>query len=75
MMPWFKLVKVFFSVDFVVLDMGPNHASKQIPFSLRCPFLATANIIINYRPGVMDVSVMNMRVKALHLQGFLLTYV
>ena len=53
--------KRFFHVDFVVLDMDPSHASKQIPLILGRPFLATANATINCRTEVMDVSVMNMR--------------
>ena len=53
----------FIPVDFVVLDMDPSHASKQIPLILGRPFLATANATINCRSGVMDVSVMNMRVR------------
>ena len=56
-----QIDKGFFSVDFVVLDMDPSHTSKQIPLILGRPFLATANATINYRSGVMDVSVMNMR--------------
>jgi len=46
-----------------MLDIDPSHASKQIPLILRHPFLATANATINYRSGVMDVSVMNIRVR------------
>ena len=54
---------MIFPVDFVVLDMDRSHASKQIPLILGCPFLTTANATINCRSGVMDVSVMNMRVR------------
>jgi len=50
-------------VDFIVLDIDPNHASKQIPVILGDLFLIIANAAINYRLRVMDVSVMNMRVK------------
>ena len=58
-----QIDKGFFPVDFVVVDMDPSHASKQIPLILGRPFLATANATINCRTGVMDVSVMNMRVR------------
>jgi len=62
-MSWFKLIKGLFPIDFVVLDMDPNHAFKRISVILGCPFLATINATINYRSGVMDVSVMNMRLR------------
>ena len=43
--------------------MNPSHNSKQIPLILECPFLFTANATIDYRSGLMDISVMNMRVR------------
>ena len=43
--------------------MDLSHASKQFPLILLLPFLATANATINYRSGLIDVSVMNMRVR------------
>ena len=52
-----------FPVDFVVLHVEPIHVSKYIPIILGCPFLATTNATINYIYGLMDVSVINMRVK------------
>ncbi|KAF7810626.1 uncharacterized protein G2W53_037369 [Senna tora] len=56
--------KCYFPVGFVVLDMdSTNHTRNQTPVILRRPFLATANATINCRTGVMDVSVLNMRVK------------
>ena len=58
-----QIDKGFSPVDFVVLDIDPSHASQQIPPILGRPFLATANATINCRSGVMDVSVMNMRVR------------
>jgi len=58
-----QIDKGFFLADFVVLDTNPSHAFKQIPLILGRPFLATANATINYRSGVMDVSVMNTRVR------------
>ena len=58
------LVKVdifYCPVDFIVLDTepisnGPNH----VPIILGRPFLATANAIINYRNGVMQLTFGNM---------------
>ena len=58
-----QIDKGFFPVDFFVLDMNTSHASKQIPLILGRPFPATANATINYRSKVMDVSIMNMRVR------------
>jgi hypothetical protein len=59
-----KVDKGFFPVDFIVLDMEPEQTSrKQIPIILGRPFLATADANINCRSGVMDISVLNMRVK------------
>ena len=55
--------KGLFLVHFVVLDMDLSHAFKQIPIILERPFLATTNAPINYRSGVMDVSVMNISVR------------
>ena len=54
---------MIFPVDFVVLDMGPSHASKQIPLILGCPFLGAANATVICRLRMMGVSVMNMRVR------------
>ena len=58
-----QIDKGFFPIDFVVLDMNPSHDYKQIPLILQCPFLPTPNATINCRTGVIDVSVMNMRVR------------
>jgi len=58
-----QIDKGFFPVDFVLLDMDSSHASKPIPLLLGRPFLAIANATINCRSGVMDVSIMNMRVR------------
>jgi len=58
-----QIDKGFFPIDFVVLDMDPSQVSKKILLILGHPFLATANATINCRSGVMDVSVMNMRVR------------
>ena len=56
-----KVDKFYYPVDFVVLDTelienGPNH----VPIILGRPFLATANAIINFRNGVMQLTFGNM---------------
>ena len=56
-----KVYKFYYPVDFVVLDTepienGPNH----VPIILGRPFLATANAIINFRNGVMQLTFGNM---------------
>ena len=56
-----KVDKFYFPVDFVVLDTepiasGPNH----VPIILGRPFLATSNVIINFRNGVMQLTFGNM---------------
>jgi len=58
-----QIDKGFFPVNFVILDIDPSYASKQIPLILGRTFLATTNATINCRSGAMDVSVMNMRVR------------
>ncbi|XP_057251679.1 uncharacterized protein LOC130591783 [Beta vulgaris subsp. vulgaris] len=58
-----KVDNVFFPVDFVVLDIDPNLPKNNLPVILGRPFLATADATINCRTGVMDVSILNMRVK------------
>ncbi|XP_059649406.1 uncharacterized protein LOC132295243 isoform X1 [Cornus florida] len=59
-----KVNKFYFSVDFVVLDteLLPN-PTNHIPIILGRPFLVTANAIINYISGIMDISFGNMMVK------------
>ena len=56
-----KIDKFYYPVDFVVLDTEsianePNH----VLIILRRPFLATANAIINFRNGVMQLTFGNM---------------
>ena len=56
-----KVDKFYYPVDFVVLDTepienGPNH----VTIILGRPFLATANEIINFRNGVMQLTFGNM---------------
>ena len=65
-----KVNKFYYPVDFVVHDTepiasGPNH----VPIILGRPFLATANAIINFRNGVMQLTFGNMTLvlKIFHL--------
>ena len=56
-----KVDKFYYPVDFVVLDTepiasGPNH----VPIILGRPYFATANVIINCRNGVMQLTFGNM---------------
>ena len=56
-----KVDKFYYPVDFIVLDNepienGPNH----VPIIMGRPFLATANVIINCRNGVMQLNFGNM---------------
>jgi len=57
-----QIDKRLFPVDFVVLNMDLSYGSQQIPLILGHRFPATVNATINFTSGVMDVSVMNMRV-------------
>ncbi|XP_059623121.1 uncharacterized protein LOC132266286 [Cornus florida] len=58
-----KVGKFYFPVDFIVLDTEPVPKPKRhIPVILGRHFLATANVSINCRAGVMDVSFGNMKV-------------
>ena len=59
-----KIDKFYYPIDFVVLDTEqianePNH----VPIILRRPFLATANAIINFQNGVMQLNFGNMTLK------------
>jgi hypothetical protein len=59
-----KVDKFYYPVDFIVLDTEPIvNVEIQIPVILGCPFLATANALINYRTGVMKLSLGNMTVE------------
>jgi hypothetical protein len=59
-----KMVKFYFPMDFIVLDMEPvQNMGSQIPVILGRPFLATANTLINCRMGVMKISFGNMIVE------------
>jgi hypothetical protein len=54
------LIKVdwfYYPVDFIVLDTElVVNGEIHIPIILGCPFLATANALINYRTEVMKIS-------------------
>ncbi|KAH9781036.1 hypothetical protein KPL71_008306 [Citrus sinensis] len=53
--------KFIYPVDFIVLETDPiANECKQIPVILGRPFLATANALINYRNGLMNLSFGNM---------------
>ena len=56
-----KVDKFYYPVDFVVLDTEPvAEGIHQVPIILGRPFLATCNVIINCRNGVMQLSFGNM---------------
>jgi hypothetical protein len=59
-----KVDKFYFPVDFIVLDIEPvQMIGTKIPVILGRPFLATANVLINCRSGVMKISFGNMMVE------------
>ena len=52
-----KIDKFYFPVDFVVLDTEPSsNEPNSVPIILGRPFLATANAIINFRNGLMQLT-------------------
>ena len=56
-----KIDKFYYPVDFVVLDTEPNtNEPNHVPIILGRPFLATANAIINFRNGIMQLTFGNM---------------
>ena len=56
-----KVDKFYYPVDFVVLDTEPiANEPNHVPIILGRPFLATANAIINFRNGVMQLTFGNM---------------
>ena len=56
-----KIDKFYYPVDFVVLDTEPIASEpNHVPIILGRPFLATANAIINFRNGVMQLTFGNM---------------
>ena len=53
--------KFYYLVDFVVLDTEPvAMGNNYVPIILGRPFLATSNVIINCRNGVMQLTFGNM---------------
>ena len=56
-----KIDKVYYPVDFVVLDTKPIASElNHVPMILGRSFLATANAIINCRNGMMQLTFGNM---------------
>ena len=52
-----KIDKFYYPVDFVVLDTAPSsNEPNHVPIILGRPFLATANAIINFRNGLMQLT-------------------
>ncbi|CAN6441623.1 unnamed protein product [Victoria cruziana] len=51
-----KIEDFVFPVDFVILDMEGVDADHQTPIILGRPFLATTNVCINCRTGVLEIS-------------------
>ena len=53
--------KFYYPVDFVVLDTKPvTMGANYMPIILGRPFLATSNVIINFRNVVMQLTFGNM---------------
>ena len=56
-----KVDNFYYSIDFVVLDTeSMAESTHQVPIIPGRPFFATANAIINYRNGVMQLTFGNM---------------
>ena len=56
-----KIDKLYYPIDFVVLDTAPSsNEPNHVPIILGRPFLATANAIINWRNGIMQLTFGNM---------------
>ncbi|GAV64965.1 hypothetical protein CFOL_v3_08480 [Cephalotus follicularis] len=58
-----KVDELYFPVDFLVLDMETSSNGKPQSIILGRPFLATANVYINYRSGAMDISFGNKKLR------------
>ena len=53
--------KFYYPIDSVVLDTEPVAVgANYVPIILGRPFLATSNVIINFRNGVMQLTFGNM---------------
>ncbi|XP_059645976.1 uncharacterized protein LOC132289629 [Cornus florida] len=57
-----KVADFYYPIDFIVLDTQPTQG-KQIPIILGCPFLATANALIDCRNENMTLTFRNMKVE------------
>ncbi|XP_031247644.1 uncharacterized protein LOC116105351 [Pistacia vera] len=58
-----KVEELYFSVDFLVLNMEYTSSGSIPPIILERPFLTTANACINCRSGEMEVSFRNMKLR------------
>ena len=58
-----KIDEFYFLIDFLVLDMELSGNLRQILIILGRPFLAMANVCINYRTGVIDISFKNKKLR------------
>ena len=57
-----QIEKFYYPGDFVVLDTDPSAKETNcVPIILGRPFLATSNVIINCRNGMMQLSFGNMQ--------------
>ena len=66
-----KIDKFYYPVDFVVLDTEPSsNEPNPVPIILGRPFLDTANAIINYRNGIMQLTFgdMTLELNIFHLK-------
>ena len=67
-----QIDKFYYPVDFVVLDTKPIASEpNHVPIILGRPFLATANAIINFRNGIMQLTFgnMNLELNIFHLNN------
>ena len=67
-----KINKFYYPVDFVVLDTEPSsNEPNHVPIILGRPFLATANAIINFRNGIMQLTFgdMTLELNIFHLNN------
>ena len=56
-----QVEKFYYPVDFILLDTEPAAiGANYVPITLGRPFLATSNVIINYKNGVMQLKFGNM---------------
>ena len=59
-----KIDEFYFPADFVILDIEPvTNPNNYSPVILEGPFLATNDVVIRYRNGVMTLSFGNMTVE------------